>query len=240
MRLTAIPLYCFVVLAGLLLTGCRKHAPEPPYFRFSAEDRRWMQHREGDEWRFSNGQGQQRVYRVSRIYEKLKQEYDCCPVFGPTLPLPGSGSGVRYYYDTWAFRFERTDSANVGNGSIQFQRPVSLNTPLPEKAPATGGLLGVSGYLLEYIGSPDQFGRPGCSDLEWQSDTTDVNLRPHAPLVVGGQRYDYVLTFTAGGNPSACAATGLPRPRIRRVYYDRQYGIVRMESVTGEVWDRVR
>ncbi|RAK69395.1 hypothetical protein DLM85_00585 [Hymenobacter edaphi] len=198
-----------------------------------------MQHQVGDEWRFENGRGQQRVYRIERVFEKLKQNYDCCPISGPALPFPGSGSRVLYQYDQWAMAFQRVDTVGGASGTIGFQRPVAPEAPLPEKAPANA-VLGAAGGWQEYIGSPGQSGRLGCFELEWQADTTDVNLRPSTPLVVNGQRYDHVVTFAAAGQPNDCAATGLPRPRIRRLYYDRQYGIVRMESVTGEVWDRVR
>ncbi|MCC3158506.1 hypothetical protein LJ737_14745 [Hymenobacter sp. 15J16-1T3B] len=61
-----------LVLSPLLVGGCRKHTPEPAYYKFSADDRRWMQHRVGDEWRFQNGRGQQRVYRVERVFEDAK------------------------------------------------------------------------------------------------------------------------------------------------------------------------
>ncbi|MCC3158505.1 hypothetical protein LJ737_14740 [Hymenobacter sp. 15J16-1T3B] len=49
-----------------------------------------------------------------------------------------------------------------------------------------------------------------------------------------------MLTFTAGGTTAACTGPGLPRPKFSRVFYDRQNGIVRMESVTGGVWELVR
>lgn len=227
----------FYLLAALplLLSACRKHEQEPPYYQFTADDQRWLQHRKGDEWRFENGRGQQRVYRVTEIVQELK--IDCCYAPAAALPVPGKRQADRYS-DSWRMYVQRVDSAGSG-GSFSFHRPIVLPPNQPDEAAVVEDALGGQGYWNEYIGDVVPARGLRCFDLDFRSATSVTSL-PHTALTVRGQQYAYVLTFSAGGSPGSCASPSVPLPRMNRIYYDRQYGIVRMESVTGEVWDRVR
>ncbi|WP_460578236.1 hypothetical protein [Hymenobacter coalescens] len=112
---------------------------------------------------------------------------------------------------------------------IRFRRdlPAGIDKTNP---PQQGSVLGVQVQGDDLLGT-------NLDDLFTPGFTFGATHPPTGALLVRGQAYGEVLTLASSGSVcSFCAGT----KRINRLYYDRQYGIVRMESVTGEVWDRVR
>jgi hypothetical protein len=215
-----------LALTILLLGGCRKQDEEVPYYQFTADDRLWLQHQRGDEWRFENGRGQQRVYRVSSVVDQAKQPFK-------KAAHPLAGLKLRYYYDSWQMNVARVDSPS-GADTFDFRRPLPPYERLEEWEPTDGGAFFAAGSWQDFIGSRRLDGALVCQQLGFPTDA-DAATAPHAPLTVRGHRYEHVLTFDTDGLPFQCGGAGQPRPKLYRLHYDRQYGLVRMESVNGEV-----
>ena len=52
-----------------------------------------------------------------------------------------------------------------------------------------------------------------------------------------GHAYYEVIAFQ--GTPRGTTCAPVPATFMQELYYDRQAGLVRMVSLTGEVWERV-
>ncbi|WP_345070440.1 hypothetical protein [Hymenobacter fastidiosus] len=218
------PLTLLICLFGLGagLTSCEeKETPEPTYYRFDAQDRAWLTARPGDELTFENQAGTRRHFRVGKVEERAHLASISTTLLG--------GIAREFYYDEWAMYLERTDSVQQV-GVVTFTKARTT-----ESAAAT---LMAQGFWYDYIGPETITDGVQCEVLNFPPD---LNRAPLTPLTVGGQTYPAVLTMEVPTRRAGlCTYPFVNRTtHVYRLQYDRHAGIVRMESITGEVWSRV-
>ncbi|OGX89421.1 hypothetical protein BEN47_07220 [Hymenobacter lapidarius] len=233
-----------LLLASLLLLGssaCKKEDLDKeglgyisgiPYYHFTEKDLLWLRGREGDEWKFENARGYQRTYQVSTMQD-IQAEHRYIP---PTGSFINSGKLLNYY-DAARVYVTRTDSSRHSAGMLRFQRDAARLSNLNSGGsdPNTSWLFG-SGEWYDFVGSGDFPGNwIACRGLKFPSGPQMDG--PFTQLVVRGKLYDEVLVFT--GTPQSLGCRSLPPSATQELYYDRQAGMARMVSTTGEIWDRI-
>jgi hypothetical protein len=208
------------VTAGLL-SCTKKEAAEPTYYRFDEQDRAWLTARVGDELSFENQAGTRRHFRVNIVQERPHRLESSTTLLG--------GVAREFYYDEWALYLERTDSAQQV-GVITFTKARTAESKEPT--------LMAQGFWYDYIGPETTTDGVQCEVLNFPAD---LNRAPLAPLAVGGRTYPAVLTMEVPTRRAGlCTYPFVNRTtHVYKLQYDRQAGIVRMESITGEVWSRV-
>lgn len=238
------------VLIGLALlssSACKKDDPEIdglsffkglPYYHFTANDRLWLQAKQGDEWKLENARGYQRVYRVYAVRESVRAEHK--EFTGPGL-LSNSAVLVNYY-DQTTVRLSRIDSLapsgfRLGGGDLRFYRDAVMLTDL-----SSGGYdknasqFYAEGEFSEFVGNTnlisDYF---ACRGLKFPRGAA-LN-GPFQQLTVRGRAYNEVVAFI--GNTRGPDCRPVSSSYMQELYYDRQAGLVRMVSQAGEVWERV-
>lgn len=232
------------LLTGLVLLGgnaCQKENEDSeglsfsdgvPYYHFTDSDQPWLSARQGDEWKFENSRGYQRVYRINQIIQSIKHENK--EVQPPGLNL--SAPKLLNYYDQTTVRVSRIDSLR-GAGEFRFYRDAALISNL-----ASGGVdktksrFYAEGEWREFAGNTDLISDYfECRGLKFP--TRSALNSPFAQLTVRGRQYTEVISFI--GTPRGPDCGPLPRFYMQELYYDRRAGIVRMVSTAGEVWDRI-
>ena len=235
-----------LIAFGLLgPTSCKKESPEVeglsyvngvPYYHFTTTDQLWLQARQGDEWKFENTQGYRRAYRLT-VTQELRAEHLSRPPVGSII---GSAKLLNYF-DTAFLRVSRTDSnrtaINDGAGMLRFSRDAALLTNLNSggKDPNTSWFY-VKGEWYDFVGNTDLISDYyTCRGLKFPQAAALSG--PFASLTVRGWLYTEVVAFV--GTPRGADCAPLPPSYMQELYYDRQAGLVRMVSLSGEVWDRV-
>ena len=235
--------HCYSLWAALLLTGvgaCKKEVSEDlgiafvngvRYYRFTANDRLWLQANVGDEWRFQNAQGYQRVYRVGQVITRIKEESR-----STSMGIP-SFSKLLGYNDLSTVRIGRTDSAR-GYLELRFYRDAAMRTNLNSGGyDENSSRFYAEGEDHEFVGNTDLISDYfHCRGLKFPSGNA-LN-GPFQQLTVRGRQYPEVVAFVGAARGTTCPA--VPSSYMQELYYDRQAGLVRLVSLTGEVWDRVR
>lgn len=234
-----------LLLALLVLPGgsaCEKADPEAdglayvgkvPYYHFTDDDRRWLQFKAGDEWRFQNAQGQQRIYQVS-VAERLKKGD-----YSYSSGLPGS-SKLLSYYDHTTVRANRIDTITSGVRGyvdLRFYRDAAMLTNLSAGGYDNGrSQFYAVGEFYEFVGNTDLISDYyDCRGLKFPRAAA-LN-GPFVTLTVRGRQYTEVVAFVGTARGTTCPA--VPSVYMQELYYDRQAGLVRMVSRAGEVWERV-
>jgi hypothetical protein len=226
--------------AGVLLllnSGCVDQSeeyiePVIPYYQFTAEDRTWLNIKKGDSWIFENARGQQQRYVVRSVEENIKTASYKSPFTGSRL--------VDYYHDSQEIEISRVDS--VGRDHLYFRRSMPLEATSNPEPPSGLGEFLIQGGWTDYIGEanpPYALGiYEGVLNFPRFKSTTSVKLMN---LAVRGHIYSSVLLLETSRVPNACSYCVPKKMRtLNQIYYDKQYGIVRMKStITGEVWNRV-
>ena len=231
------------ILSILLVTGsgCQKekadseglsHVGEVPYYHFTDDDRRWLQHPAGTEWHFTNGRGGRRTYQVKQVLQHLRAARRARVVPG-ILAQPGE---LLNYYDDYTLRVSRTDTL-AGGGELRFERgPVQDNPGDPSQ-------LFVAGEWFAFVGNTNPLatfyhGFYRCGGLNFLPGPQLTAA--FASVVVQGRSYSEVLVFSGLGAPAQGPYCQAPAPQsIQEVAYDRRAGVVRLTSVGGEVWERL-
>ena len=223
-----------LVLLALGAGACKKEEPETeglsfidevPYYRFTANDRLWLQAKQGDEWKLQNAGGYQRVYRIESVITEIQKAQ-----YRPNGFLGGQGA-LESYIDRTFVRIKRADSLRAG-AQLQFYRGAAL---LP--APSIGvtdpnvSRFYATGAWNDFVGNSN------LSNGGLQFPSGSLLQGPFTPLVVRGRQYNDVLAFI--GAPLLPTSQPIPSSYMQELYYDRQVGLVRMVSRAGEVWDRV-
>lgn len=230
-----------LMLASLVLlssSACKKTDPEAeglsfvdgvPYYHFTDNDRPWLQSRQGDEWRLVNANGYQRVYRAG-IIQTLQGENK-----STSSGIPGH-TKLLNYYDQVTVGISRIDSSR-GGGSLRFYRDAAMLTNLN-----SGGFdrntsrFYAEGEWYEFVGNTDLISDYySCRGLKFPSGAA-LN-GSFQQLTVRGRQYNDVVAFIGTSRGPTC--TPVPSSYMQELYYDRRAGLVRMVSLTGEVWDRV-
>lgn len=214
-----------LVSGALLLggTGCRKH-DSVPYFPFPAQEQHWLQAQNGDEWVFENAQGKQLRFRLDLVQTRTRNPV---PVVG-TL----GNQGVLAYFDDYRFTITRVDSFSAA-GAFLFR---SIPEAGDERSKAGVYLIDSEWKYLIGTSLPD--GHHYCQRLGVAGDG-DLRLVLATVLTVRGRRYDHVLHFAAGATLPTFCRQGASRPAMSQVWYDRRAGIVQMQGVSGELWERL-
>lgn len=237
---------CFpsVLVLGLVLLGsasCKKNDPEKeglsydgvPYYHYTDKDRLWLQAKNDSEWRFDNGLGKQRIYRVSVSQYLKRGDYDY------SGGIPGSSKLVGYY-DHTTVRVNRIDTLKAGirgGLDLRFYRDAALLATLSVDGydNNTSRFYAVGEYY-EFVGNTDT--RTDYYSCRGMKFPTGASLNgPFQQLAVRGRTYTDVVAFVSTARESTCATPS--SSFMQEVYYDRQAGLVRMVSLAGEVWDRV-
>lgn len=205
-----------------------------PYYYFTEADQPWLQIRQGDVWQFRNAQGSERTYTVYQRWSVIQQE-------NREIIPPGSFINntpkLLNYNDHILLRIRRTDSLGQGGGEFQFHRDAARNPSQPlEPANKNRSQFYVNGQWTEFVGDTDlNDSTYPCRGLKFPAQPA-LNA-PFQQLTVQGKLYTEVLLFRGNRQNSDCS--NAPTPSIEALYYDRQAGIVRMVSKTGQVWDRI-
>ncbi|WP_375418576.1 hypothetical protein [uncultured Hymenobacter sp.] len=232
------------LLTSLLLLGstaCEKEDEEReglsfvkgiPYYHFTDGDQPWLSARQGDEWKFVNKQGYQRVYQVRQIILDVQAENKEVQPPGLNLSKPE----LYNYYDQTTVRLTRTDSLR-GGGELRFYRGAALRTNLN-----SGGVdkntsrFYAKGDWYEFVGNTDIISDYySCRGLKFPSGAALEGS--FTQLTVSGRQYSEVVTFIGTDRGPDCAPVS--GSYMQELYYDRRAGMVRMVSKAGEVWDRV-
>lgn len=235
------PSHLFIVSIALLVSACKKEAdPVPglryvegvPYYHFTAADQPWLQLQQGTEWRFENSRGYQRVYEVYQRWENTQAENR---TLVPTGSFIGSAKLLNYY-DELLVRVRRTDSLSSG-GEFRFHRAAALKATLRvQGSDPTKSRLYVAGEWSEFVGNTDLMSdQYACRGLKFPQAAALEG--PFQQLTIRGRPYTEVVTFTGTFRRPNCRPASYSF--MQELYYDRQAGIVRMVSLSGEVWDRL-
>ena len=230
-------LLLLAVMLTLGISSCKKedldrdglsHVNGVPYYHFTDADRPWLQAKQGDEWRFENARGYQRVYQVTQIVQQTR-----APRKTPSGLL--TAGVLQDYYDRITVQIGRTDSLRQ-SGELNFYRDAALTNPNSGGTDPATSQLYADGNWYEFVGDIDRNKRPcGYGDLAFLSG--GALSSPFKELTVRGRQYKEVVACI--GNTRALGCFPLPRYYLQELYYDRQAGLVRMVSRAGEVWDRV-
>ena len=229
-----------LIAFGLLgPTSCKKESPEVeglsyvngvPYYRFTDSDQLWLQTQQGANWKFQNSRGIQRTYSVT-LSQRLQAENKQVQSPGPNFAAPK----LFNYYDSAVLGVSSSDTANTGvGGQFRFYRDAAY--PIRNAAGSGPSQFYAAGEWFKFIGNTDeQSDYYACPGLKFPGGS-QLN-GPFLFLTVRGKQYSEVLLFAATTRKQNCSVpTG---SSIKDLYYDRQAGVVRMVSLSGEVWDRV-
>ena len=234
-----------LVLLALGAGACKKEDPETeglsfigavPYYRFTANDRLWLQAKQGDEWKLENARGYQRVYRIAQVIQNIRAENK-----STSFGIPSSAK-LESYYDQTTVRLARTDSILpggflLGGGNLHFLRDARMLTNLNSGGfDKNASQFYIGGEFYEFVGNTDLISDYfDCQGLKFPQGAA-LN-GPFSQLTVRGRQYNDVVAFI-GMSPRPSCAPG-SSSRVQELYYDRQVGLVRLVSRAGEVWDRV-
>lgn len=217
MMLVRLPLLLFVLL---ICVACEKKPA--PYFPFVAADQEWLQAQENEEWVFENPQGRRLRFRLTTVRIRKKAPMQTSGVFNTI--------GVACYFDDFQFSVVRTDSfSHAGNFIFR-------SIPEVGDERSTRGLYVVSNEWQHLVGTSLPNGRMYCQQLGFEGDAHQL---PATPLTIRGRRYDHVLQFGAGPNIHPYCYQNVARPAMTQVWYDRRAGIVQMQAVNGDLWERL-
>ena len=229
-----------IVAFGLLgLASCKKESLNEeglsyvngvPYYRFTDADRLWLQTQQGAEWKLENVRGTQHIYSVT-VRQRLQAENREVQSPGPNFASPK----LFNYYDSAVLGVNSSDTANTGvGGQFRFCRDAAY--PIRNAAGSGPSQFYAAGEWFKFIGNTDeQSDYYACPGLKFPGGS-QLN-GPFLFLTVRGKQYSEVLLFAATTRKQNCSVpTG---SSIKDLYYDRRAGLVRMVSLSGEVWDRV-
>lgn len=205
----------------LLCAGCHK-SETAPYFPFAAADQQWLQAQNNDEWLFGNSRGQQLRFRLTQVGFRHKIPVQATGVLG--------NQGVPCYYDDYRFSVSRVDSVAYA-GSFLFR-----SIPDGGDARSTSGVYAAVSEWKQLLGTSLPDGGQYCQQLGMVGD---VRQLPATALMIRGQYYNHVLHFAASADIPIPCRQSAARPAMSQVWYDRSAGIVQMQSVDGELWQRL-
>ena len=120
---------------------------------------------------------------------------------------------------------------------LRFSRDAALLTNLNSggKDPNTSWFY-VKGEWYDFVGSSELVSNYiACHGLKFPNGP--LLEGPFTQLIIRGRAYDEVIALIGAPQKPGCRA--LPPSGMQDLYYDRQAGVVRMVSLSGEVWDRV-
>ncbi|UYZ59390.1 hypothetical protein [Hymenobacter latericus] len=205
------------LMLTLLLSACDGALPgaesdEPTHYVLSQQEQAWVApYRLGEEWRFANQAGYERRYQVKGLSDKSQPG------------MASKGARVQFYQQEVGTRLERVDSAyyerrNAGQFAAAFTLGAAAG-PQPLEAALQWGNL--------------QLPLP-VAELESQQ-ALPPNVRLLPSLAVGGRTFSNVLEYPA---LQPAASQAVPAWQVQRVYYTKEYGVVRFVEAGGTVWDR--
>ncbi|KUG06983.1 hypothetical protein [Solirubrum puertoriconensis] len=206
------------LMLTLLLGACDSVMPgaeseEPTHYTLSQQEQAWTTpYRLGEEWRFVNQAGYERRYQVKGLSDKDQPG------------MASKGARVQYYQQEVGTRLERVDSAYYERAdAARFAASFTLGAAAgqqPLEAALQWGNL--------------QLPLP-VAELENQQ-TLPAGVRLLPSLTAGGRIFNNVLeypTLQPAANQAAAAW------QVQRVYYTKEYGVVRFVEAGGTVWDRL-
>lgn len=213
-----------VVNSGFLLSSCVKGKQDPaPYYQFLPSDREWLQFSKGNTWVFENARGARHQFRVDTV---VLREHEAAY----SHPLGGGPGSVLYYFDQFSMHVASLDSSGRG-GTFKFVRePQDGNTSKPvvfRPECVWYNYLGIdsgSGGFIPYVlNLPLNLGNPSFKQLTIRnvSYTHIIEINATTTSTIRGQWPLYTATV------------------IKQILYDQQAGIIRLLSISGEVWERV-
>ena len=235
--LRALPFLPFLLFAAF---ACEKEPPtgpglrtvnDVPYYYFTETDKPWLGLQQNEVWQFENARGYRQVYKVS-VSDLIQAEDWAYSPPGPSFASPKLLS----YFDQQTVYLNRTDSLR-GGGTFRFFRDAALLTNL-----SSGGKdknksrFYAKGEWYTFVGNTDLISDYySCHGLRFP-DGAALN-GPFQQRTIRGRQYNEIVVMTGTYRGKDCAPT--PPSFLQEILYDRQAGIVRMESKAGEVWERV-